>query len=65
MNTKSVILFVGAVLVLCVVGIIALAAGFGAGPEGPRSIPDILQNIASGALAGLLGLLVNPRSDAP
>lgn len=56
-NTYRVaIMFVGVTLVLCVLGIIGLAWGAGSG----RPIPDILQNIASGSLAGLIGLLVNP-----
>jgi len=53
---RAAILFVGATLLVCVLGIIGLAWGAGGG----RPIPDILQNIASGALAGLIGLLVNP-----
>lgn len=61
-NTYRVaILFVGVTLLVCVVGIIALAMGSGPG----RPIPDILQNIASGSLAGLIGLLVNPNKTAP
>lgn len=54
LNTKAfgyVVLFLGCVLVLCVGGIIFLAAV-------DKSVPDILQNIASGDLAGLIGLLV-------
>lgn len=59
-NTYRVaILFVGSTLLLCVVGIIVLAMGGGSG----RPIPDILQNIASGSLAGLIGLLVNPHKE--
>lgn len=61
MSTKIVIYFVGAVLVLSVGGIIALSSGLGGG----RPIPDILQNIASGALAGLIGLLVPSKKDEP
>lgn len=64
-NTKYVVYIVGTVLVLCVTGIIALSAGLGASPDGVRPIPDILQNIASGALAGLLGLLVAPPTGKP
>ena len=55
------ILFVGAVLLVSVLGIIALAWGAGSG----RPVPDILQNIASGALAGLIGLLVHPNDADP
>lgn len=53
---QAAILFVGVTLLLSVVGIIALSWGAGSG----RPVPDILQNIASGALAGLIGLLVSP-----
>lgn len=60
MNTyRYAILFVGATLILSVLGIILLS--FGAGDGAGRPIPDILQNIASGSLAGLIGLLVNPE----
>lgn len=52
------IMFVGATLILAVVGIVYLAI------DPNRAIPDILQNIASGALAGLIGLLVNPARNA-
>lgn len=57
---RAAIVFVGLTLLVCVVGIIVLAFGAGSG----RPIPDILQNIASGALAGLIGLLVNPDKTA-
>lgn len=61
MNTyRYAILFVGATLILSVLGIIALSFGMGEA----RPVPDILQNIASGSLAGLIGLLVNPRTRA-
>jgi hypothetical protein len=51
------ILFVGATLLLSVVGIVLLSFGdFGSG----RPIPDVLQNIAIGSLTGLVGLLVQP-----
>lgn len=56
---RAAILFVGATLILCVIGIIGLSWGAGSG----RPVPDILQNIASGALAGLIGLLVTPRGN--
>lgn len=52
------VLFIGATLILSVVGIVALAWG---AVEGSQRIPDILQSIASGSLGGLLGLLVTPR----
>jgi len=55
------IIFVGSTLLLCVGGIIGLSMGAGSG----RPIPDILQNIASGALAGLIGLLVTPGKTPP
>lgn len=51
MNTKTVIFFVGAVLILSVLGIIGLALT-------GHPIPDVLQNIAVGSLTGLVGLLV-------
>jgi hypothetical protein len=56
---RLVIMCVGITLVLCVTGIIGLSWGAGTG----RPVPDILQNIASGALTGLIGLLVTPRHD--
>ncbi len=52
MNLSAVVYIVGASLLLCVVGIVVLAAT----TVGP--IPDVLQNIAIGSLAGLIGLLV-------
>ena len=60
-NVRLAVLFLGVTLVGCVLGIIALSWGAGSG----RPIPDILQNIASGALAGLIGLLVPARGDRP
>lgn len=51
------ITFVGTTLLLCVLGIIGIVLF---GPGDGRPIPDILQNVASGALAGLIGLLVRP-----
>ena len=57
---KTAILFVGATLVICLVGIITLSFGAGSG----RPVPDILQNIASGALTGLIGLLVTPHRES-
>lgn len=56
---QAAILFVGGTLLLCVLGIIVLSLGLGGG----RPVPDILQNIASGALAGLIGLLVDPNKE--
>lgn len=53
MNIKTVIYFVGAVLVLSVLGIVLLALS-------AVPIPDVLQNIAVGSLTGLVGLLVQP-----
>jgi hypothetical protein len=53
MNTpiKLVIGFVGVTLLTALVGIVVLASqGLG--------VPDVLQNIAIGALTGLVGLLV-------
>lgn len=52
--------FVGACLLLCVVGIILLSIQ---NPQ--RSIPDVLQNVAVGSLTGLVGLLVRPPTRAP
>lgn len=46
--------FIGAVLILSVLGIITLASL-------DKSIPDVLQNIAVGSLTGLVGLLVQKR----
>lgn len=56
-NVRIVVVFVGITLLATVSGIIVLSWGAGGG----RPIPDILQNIASGALAGLIGLLVPAR----
>lgn len=53
---RLVILIVGAVLLLSVGGIIGLAL------EG-KPIPDVLQNVAVGALAGLIGLLARPKDE--
>lgn len=57
-NLKMVVAFVGAVLVLSVVGVVLLAL------QGVP-IPDVLQNIAVGSLTGLVGLLVTPRGGSP
>lgn len=58
-DLSQVIWLVGAVLVLSVAGIIALASGLGQG----RPIPDVLQNIAVGSLTALVGLLVPTRRE--
>lgn len=50
-NINLVIGFVGAVLVLGVLGIVALAWR-------GQPVPDVLQNVTVGALTGLVGLLV-------
>lgn len=49
--TRLVILLVGLVLVIAVLGIVLLAVN-------TQPVPDVLQNIAVGALTGLVGLLV-------
>lgn len=54
-NVRIVVVFVGVTLLACVAGIIVLALQ-------SIAIPDILQNIASGAVAGLIGLLVPART---
>jgi hypothetical protein len=53
-----VVLFLGATLIICVGGIIGLAAT-------DNTVPDILQNIASGVVAGLIGLLVKTPNQPP
>lgn len=53
-NVRLAVIFLGLTLLGCLFGIIGLSW------DG-RPIPDILQNIASGALAGLIGLLVPAR----
>lgn len=55
-----VVVIVGLVLLLAVGGIIALAI-----TSPGQSIPDVLQNVAVGALALLGGLLVPARSSRP
>lgn len=52
---KSVIVLVGACLLVSVAGIIVLAAT-------DHSIPDVLQNISVGSLTGLVGLLARPST---
>lgn len=56
---QSAVYFIGAVLILCVGGIIAITL------MTDDSIPDVLQNVAVGSLTGLVGLLVTPRDSAP
>ena len=51
MNVRLVVQLIGVVLILAVLAIAALAVL-------QRPIPDVLQNIAIGALTGLLGLPV-------
>lgn len=53
-----VVVFLGITLLICVGGIIFLASTH-------NGIPDILQNIASGVVAGLIGLLVQTPHQAP
>lgn len=45
------VLVIGAALLTCIAGIVALAAT-------GHPVPDVLQNIAVGSLTGLVGLLV-------
>lgn len=52
---RLVVGFVGLTLLVATGGIIALAAT-------GHPAPDVLQNIAVGALTGLVGLLVSPQS---
>lgn len=52
---KYILTAVSTVLILSVAGIVVLATQ-------DKSIPDVLQNLATGALTGLLGLLVHPGS---
>lgn len=49
-----VVMFLGVALLMCVAGIIYLVAT-------DNTVPDILQNIASGIVAGLIGLLATPN----
>lgn len=53
---ETAIKFLGATMMVCVLGIIVLA-GF------EKPIPDVLQNIAIGTMTGLVGLLVQKRPD--
>lgn len=51
--------FLGATLLMCVAGIVAITMFSDYG------VPDILQNLASGALAGIIGLLVQKAPTGP
>lgn len=53
---RMVIGFIGAVLLACVVGIVVLSAT-------DHTVPDVLQNVAIGALTGLVGVLVPSRTN--
>lgn len=53
---RLVVLILGAVLLLSVAGVIALAIT-------SVPVPDVLQNIAVGTLTGLVGLLVQTRQE--
>jgi hypothetical protein len=53
---RMVIGFIGTVLLSCVVGIIVLSYT-------DHAIPDVLQNVAVGALTGLVGVLVPSRTN--
>lgn len=55
-SVRIVVLLVGALALVALVGIIGLSA------QG-NPIPDVLQNVAVGALTGLVGLLV-PAGDS-
>lgn len=47
--------FIGSVLILSVIGIILIVVAT------DEPIPDVLQNIAIGALTGLVGMLVQKK----
>jgi len=53
-----VVIFLGGTLLLCVGGIIALAAW-------DRTIPTILENIATGCSVGIAGLLARTPTSGP
>lgn len=55
-STRLVVLAVATALVLSIVGIVVLALQ-------AQTIPDVLQNVAVGALTGLVGLLVPTRAE--
>lgn len=55
-NITLVIALVGMTLIIDIVGISVLAVTH-------NPIPDILKNVAIGALTGLVGLLVKPTPD--
>lgn len=50
------VLVLGATLLGCVAGIVALALN-------SVPVPDVLQNIAVGSMTGLVGLLVQTKPD--
>lgn len=58
MNTRLVVLVVGAALLCSVIGIVVLAVT-------SHTTPDVLQNIAVGSLTGLVGLLVPAKEKKP
>lgn len=53
-----VIVFLGTALLGCVGGIIFLVAT-------DHAVPDILQNVVSAVVAGLIGLLATPKQTTP
>lgn len=53
-----VVVFLGVTLLVCVFGIVFLVST-------GNTTPDILQNIASGVVAGLIGLLVKTPNQPP
>ncbi len=61
LNDKAfgmVVLFLGSALLLCVAGIVGLAAY-------DKTIPDVLQNLGVGVLGGLVGMLVRTPNQPP
>lgn len=61
LNARSfafVVLFLGATLILAVGGIVTLAIL-------EKSVPDILSQIATGVITGLIGLLVRTPGQPP
>jgi hypothetical protein len=56
---QKVVLFVGAAMIVSVIGIVALS--WGVVDSGSARVPDVLENIAAASLTGLLGLVANPR----
>jgi hypothetical protein len=57
-NVRLVVSIVGAVLIVSILGIVALAW------QG-MTVPDVLQNVAVGCLTGLVGLLVPSGGGTP